>query len=281
MDPGERTTGTRDEQYNLVSVLYHALQGAETIEAYTVDAEAAGDERLAAFFREAQATYRQLAERAKERLGVLEVPPEPGVTPDAPPEGGISPGDMAGGIPPQPTDVEPGRAVPPLDAATPVGTPPGTPDVSSVGGGAPNSALGDVPPRSADIQREPDVLADEVDVPIGEIPPTTDVPRPTPDAALPPDEDIAAEPGGVPSRDVIREPAADAETGVVPGQTPDAPLPGEKTPGEPGRATLGPEGSMRPEEQEEEKGLLDKAKDKLTEAKDRLTGEEEDRPPRR
>src|SRR5215207_9053766 len=66
MDPGEQTTGTRDEQYNLVSVLYHALQGAETIEAYILDAEAAGDERLAAFFREAQTTYRQLAEQAKE-----------------------------------------------------------------------------------------------------------------------------------------------------------------------------------------------------------------------
>ncbi len=97
---------------------------------------------------------------------------------------------------------------------------------------------------------------------------------------MPPDEDIAAEPGGVPSRDVIREPVADAETGVVPGGAPNAPLPGE-TPGEPGRATLGPEDSMRAEEQEEEKDLLDKAKDKLTEAKDRLTGEEEDRPPRR
>src|SRR4051794_7861848 len=71
MDPGEQTTGTRDEQYNLVSVLYHALQGAETIEAYVTDAEAAGDERLADFFREARATYEQLAERAKGMLGVL------------------------------------------------------------------------------------------------------------------------------------------------------------------------------------------------------------------
>ena len=46
MDPGEQTTGTRDEQYNLVSVLYHALHEAETVEAYILDAEAAGDERL-------------------------------------------------------------------------------------------------------------------------------------------------------------------------------------------------------------------------------------------
>jgi hypothetical protein len=64
MDPGERTTGTRGEHHDLISVLYHALHGAETIEAYILDAEAAEDEPLAAFFREAQATHRQLAEQA-------------------------------------------------------------------------------------------------------------------------------------------------------------------------------------------------------------------------
>ncbi len=106
MDAGEQTTGTRDEHYNLVSVLYHALQGADTCNVYALDAEAAGDERLAAFFREAQATYRRLAERAKGMLGVLEVPPEPEVAPDIPPEGGIDPGAMSGGIPPRSADVQ-------------------------------------------------------------------------------------------------------------------------------------------------------------------------------
>ena len=65
MDAGEQTTGTRDEHYNLVSVLYHALQGADTCNVYALDAEAAGDERLAAFFREAGVVQTQLAERAK------------------------------------------------------------------------------------------------------------------------------------------------------------------------------------------------------------------------
>src|SRR3712207_5306434 len=65
MDYGERTTGTRDEHYNLVSVLYHALHGAETCDRYASDAEIAGDERLAAFFREAQGRQTQLAELAK------------------------------------------------------------------------------------------------------------------------------------------------------------------------------------------------------------------------
>ncbi len=91
MDPGEQITGTRDEHYNLISVLYHALHGAETIEAYILDAEAAGDERLASFFREAQAMHRQLAERAKGMLGILEVPPEPAIAPDVPPESVAAP----------------------------------------------------------------------------------------------------------------------------------------------------------------------------------------------
>ena len=39
MAMNERTTGTKDEQYNLVSVLYHALQGADTCATYLQDAE--------------------------------------------------------------------------------------------------------------------------------------------------------------------------------------------------------------------------------------------------
>jgi hypothetical protein len=76
MDYGERTTGTRDEHYNLISVLYHALHGAKNCDRYASDAEVAGDERLAAFFRETQAMQSQMAERAKGLLGILEPPPE-------------------------------------------------------------------------------------------------------------------------------------------------------------------------------------------------------------
>ena len=76
MDYGERITGTRDEHYNLISVLYHALHGAENCDRYASDAEVAGDERLAAFFRESQAMHTQMAERAKGLLGILEPPPE-------------------------------------------------------------------------------------------------------------------------------------------------------------------------------------------------------------
>ncbi len=75
-DYGERTTGTRDEHYNLVSVLYHALQSADTCDHYAMDAQAAGDERLAGFFRETQDIQTQVAERAKELLGIVASAPE-------------------------------------------------------------------------------------------------------------------------------------------------------------------------------------------------------------
>ena len=75
MDPGEQTTGTRDEHYNLVSVLYHALHGAENCETYALDAAAAGRDDLVTFFREAQVGQVGLAERAKELLGIGGVAP--------------------------------------------------------------------------------------------------------------------------------------------------------------------------------------------------------------
>jgi hypothetical protein len=102
MDPGEQITGTRDEHYNLISVLYHALQGADTCSGYALDAEAAGEERLAAFFREAGVMHSQLADRAKGLLGIT----DSGVAPEPLPgdiAGGISPGDIAGGVPPDET----------------------------------------------------------------------------------------------------------------------------------------------------------------------------------
>lgn len=61
-------TGTGDVTYNLVSVLYHSLQGAETYEYYAADADEEGDEEIAAFFREVQQSEQQRADRAKALL---------------------------------------------------------------------------------------------------------------------------------------------------------------------------------------------------------------------
>lgn len=94
MDYGQQTTGTRDEHYNLISVLYHALNGADTCDRYALDAETAGDERLEAFFRETQVMQSQIAERAKGLLGILEPPPEFGTSPATDPTASGSGPDM-------------------------------------------------------------------------------------------------------------------------------------------------------------------------------------------
>ena len=64
----ESQTGERDENYNLVSVLYHALQGAETISQYQKDAESTGDQELAQFFEQTHESYVLAAQQAKQFL---------------------------------------------------------------------------------------------------------------------------------------------------------------------------------------------------------------------
>ena len=61
-------TGTQDVTYNLVSILYHALQGAETYDQYIQDAEQGGDQELAQFFRDVKQENAQRAQRAKRIL---------------------------------------------------------------------------------------------------------------------------------------------------------------------------------------------------------------------
>jgi hypothetical protein len=61
-------TGTRDITYNLISVAYHALQGAETYGVYSRDAHSSNDTELAEFFVKAQEQNRVLADEAKQLL---------------------------------------------------------------------------------------------------------------------------------------------------------------------------------------------------------------------
>lgn len=63
------SSGTQDVTYNLVSVIYHALQGAETCDVYTRDAEKEGDQELAKFFQDVKKQNQQTAEQAKKLLG--------------------------------------------------------------------------------------------------------------------------------------------------------------------------------------------------------------------
>jgi rubrerythrin len=61
-------TGTQDTIYNLLSIVYHALQGAETYEIYISDAEQSGDTELAQYFREVRDQNVKRAERGKQLL---------------------------------------------------------------------------------------------------------------------------------------------------------------------------------------------------------------------
>jgi hypothetical protein len=64
----EEKTRTSNPAYDLVSVIYHALQGAETYDTYIADAEERGDRELADFFRDVQARNCEIGEQAKRLL---------------------------------------------------------------------------------------------------------------------------------------------------------------------------------------------------------------------
>lgn len=68
MGSAEQTTGVKDKTYNVVSVLYHALQGSETAMQYLQDARQEGDQQLVQFFEAVQECQRHLAMRAKDML---------------------------------------------------------------------------------------------------------------------------------------------------------------------------------------------------------------------
>ena len=59
---------TTDTTYNLVSVVYHALQAVDTYHAYLRDAEETGDTELTGLLQGAMDQQRELATKAKELL---------------------------------------------------------------------------------------------------------------------------------------------------------------------------------------------------------------------
>lgn len=72
MNPGSSSwssaTGVSDPNYNLVSILYHALQAAQTYDTYIRDAEQHGDNSLAQFLRQIQSEDRNRAQYAMQLL---------------------------------------------------------------------------------------------------------------------------------------------------------------------------------------------------------------------
>jgi hypothetical protein len=157
MDPGEQITGTRDEHFDLISTLYHALQGAENCNTYALDAEAAGDQRLAAFFREAGVMQTQLAERAKGILGILEVPPEPEVRPE-----GAVPSDAApGDVPPRTSAIQAGEVLPSGPEVPPTTDVPHATPGTALPGGDVESPLTGIPDEPTAVPPDEEVISEE------------------------------------------------------------------------------------------------------------------------
>lgn len=69
MSGANQTTGASDPTYDLVSVLYHALDGAQTYDKYIQDAQQSGDQQLVQFFQKVQNDNRQCAQQAQQLLG--------------------------------------------------------------------------------------------------------------------------------------------------------------------------------------------------------------------
>ena len=63
-DNSQGDTGTRDLTYDLVSVIYHSLQGAETTAMFIGDAEQEGCQDCLQFFREVKDEQQARADRA-------------------------------------------------------------------------------------------------------------------------------------------------------------------------------------------------------------------------
>lgn len=62
------STNTSDKEYDLISVLYHALEGAQVYAQYAEDAGREGDQELAQFFIQAQQSQISCADKAKQLL---------------------------------------------------------------------------------------------------------------------------------------------------------------------------------------------------------------------
>ena len=66
--PEQKQVAMKDEHYDIVSALYHALLGVDTCDQYIRDAEKEGDKEVAAFFHEVQDENRKLAMKAQDLL---------------------------------------------------------------------------------------------------------------------------------------------------------------------------------------------------------------------
>lgn len=293
---GEWATGTPNTIYDLSSVLFHALEGGASYDQYIRDAEEAGDEELATFFIEVRDEDNMRAEEAQ-RLIAERTPAEQGGTAAAMAGGattGLSPGTEPSILPPDtPEEFPPAREAGP-PRTEPISAAPGI-------GDEPSGRAEEVPPPrpeprddlpgtepiaegapSGDVRRETPVTRtseEDLNLPGEEVPP--DVPRTgelpperAADEAIPPPRTAGIEEGVLPRTE--EAPPSRTEESPVAEEVPSG-APPQAPPGDVQRADEEWPGQ---EEREEDKGLIDKARDYLRgedRERDYLRGEDRDR----
>ncbi len=238
---GERATGTPNTIYDLSSVLFHALEGGASYDTYIEDAEREGDEELVDFFRRVRDEDSMRADEAQMLIAERTLTTTASTT-DEPVEGATAPSEGLAAGAPRREETATGRVEgrPDMDAAA---TDPG---IGGAGRGEP-----DVPPRT-----EPPLAREGME-------------------EAPPPRTSGIEEGALPERE--------GSTGGTPPR--EGALRGDVSPEDTSRRTegdgpLGREGAERPEgEREEDKGLLDRARDALMGEEDEpRRGEGSDRP---
>ena len=65
---GSSNMGADDITFDLVSILYHCLEGAETYGKYIQDAQGSGNNDMVQFFRDVQQEEQQRAQRCQQLL---------------------------------------------------------------------------------------------------------------------------------------------------------------------------------------------------------------------
>jgi hypothetical protein len=140
MAEGERATGTPNTIYDLSSVLFHALEGGASYDTYIEDAQREGDQELAEFFRQVRDEDSNRADRAQQLLAErtptagraggatsaatagTEPPGVPPTSEGAPATGRAGVGGTEGTLPPVTEEVAPTtRETPPRTEEGPLG----------------------------------------------------------------------------------------------------------------------------------------------------------------
>jgi hypothetical protein len=241
---GERATGTPNTIYDLSSVLFHTLEGGASYDQYIQDAEEAGDEDLATFFIQVRDKDSMRAEEAQ-RLLAERTPAvnDRGGTAAAMAEGaaaGLSAGVAASTLPSGTAE-----ELPPAREASPPRTEPisAAPGVGDEPSGRTEEAA---PPRPEPREDLPGTEPIAEGAPSGDVRRETIVTRTSDEDPIPPGKEVPP--------DVPRSGGSPVAEEVPSGTPPQAP------PGDVQRAN---EDRTEQEEREEDKGLIDRARDYL------------------